>query len=130
MIDAARQEARKNNVDVAFSVGSLTTLPYRQASFDVVLTNIVFLHLDLEEKRRAVSEIARLLKPGARYISAEFGPRARNVLERRLAKGEYTLYPSHLRATGLVITREELSPFPWRLQVFHRVAVKPLSNHG
>ena len=94
-------------------------------AFDVVLTNIMFHHLDLAEKRLAVAEIARVLKAGGRYVSAEFGPRARNPLERRLAKGEYTLYPSHLAEAGLTVRHEELSPFVWGLQVTYRVAVKP-----
>jgi hypothetical protein len=66
-----------------------------------------------------------VLDAGGRYVSAEFGPRACNPLERHLAKGEYTLYPSHLTEAGLTIHREELSPFVWSLQVAYRVAVKP-----
>jgi hypothetical protein len=46
-----------------------------------------------------------------RYVSAEFGLRANNALRRHLAKGEYTLYPSHLTEAGLVITHEELGVF-------------------
>lgn len=130
MIDVARQGARQNGVDVEFCVGSITDMPYPDALFDVVLTNIMCHHLDLVEKRQAVPEIARVLKPGARYVSAEFGPRARNTLVRRLAKGEYTLYPSHLQAAGLRIICEELRPFAWGLEVFHRVAVKARQQYG
>jgi SAM-dependent methyltransferase len=81
-------------------------------------------HLDLAEKRQAVAEVARVLKPGGRYVSAEFGPRAKNTLQRHLAKGEYTLYPSHLTEAGLAITLEELGVFAWGKKVFYRVAVK------
>lgn len=84
----------------------------------------MFHHLDLAEKRQAVAEIARVLKAGGRYVSAEFGPRACNPLRRRLAKGEYTLYPSHLVESGLTIQHEELSSFVWGLKVYYRVAVK------
>ncbi|HUT58533.1 MAG TPA: class I SAM-dependent methyltransferase, partial [Phycisphaerae bacterium] len=107
-------------------------LPYSGASFDVVITNVMYHHLDLAEKRQAVAEIARVLhgpepaagRPGGRYVSAEFGPRARNALQRHLAKGEYTLYPSHLTEAGLAITHEELGVFAWGKKVFYRVAVK------
>ena len=61
---------------------------------------------------------------GRRYVSAEFGPRARNVVERRLAKGDYTLYPCHLAGAGLAVQREELHPFVLGLQIYYRVAVK------
>jgi ubiquinone/menaquinone biosynthesis C-methylase UbiE len=126
MVDVARKDAAKRGLAVDFRVGSITDLPYPDASFDVVVTNIVYHHLDLAEKRQAITEIARVLKPGGRYISAEFGPRARNPLERRLAKGEYTLYPSHLTEAGFTITHDELSLFAWGKQVFYRVAVKPI----
>jgi ubiquinone/menaquinone biosynthesis C-methylase UbiE len=128
MIAVARQGAEKQGLAADFRVGSITDLPYPDASFDVAITNIVYHHLDLAEKRHAVAEIARVLKPGGRYVSAEFGPRARNALERRLAKGEYTLYPSHLTEAGLTITHEELGIFAWGKHVFYRVAVKPAGD--
>jgi ubiquinone/menaquinone biosynthesis C-methylase UbiE len=128
MIAVARRDAEKQGLTVNFRVGSITDLPYPGDSFDVVITNIMYHHLDLAEKRQAVAEVARVLKPGGRYISAEFGPRANNALRRHLAKGEYTLYPSHLTETGLVITHEELGTFAWGKKVFYRVAVKPPVN--
>jgi len=125
MIEVARNDAEERGLIVDLRVGSITDLPYPDAAFDVVLTNIMFHHLDLAEKRQAVAEIARVLRPGGRFVSAEFGPRARNLVERRLAKGEYTLYRSHLVEAGLTLRHEELSPFIWGLQVYYRVAVKP-----
>jgi SAM-dependent methyltransferase len=125
MIEAAQKDAAARGLSVDLRVGSITDLPYPEASFDVIFTNIMYHHLDLSEKRQAVGEIARVLKPGGRYVSAEFGPRARNSLERRLSKGEYTLYPSHLTEAGFIIKHESLEPFIWGLQVYYRVAVKP-----
>jgi ubiquinone/menaquinone biosynthesis C-methylase UbiE len=125
MITAARQNTEKQELAIDFRVGSITDLPYPDAYFDAVITNIMYHHLDLAEKRLAVIEIARVLKPGGRYVSAEFGPRASNTLQRRLAKGEYTLYPSHLAEAGFTITHNELSPFAWGKKVFYRVAVRP-----
>jgi SAM-dependent methyltransferase len=124
MIEAAQKDAAENGLVLILRVGSITALPYPNASIDVIFTNIMFHHLDLAEKRQAIFEIARVLKPGGRYISAEFGPRSRNPLERRLAKGEYTLYPSHLIEAGFTICHDELRPFIWGLQVYDRVAVK------
>jgi ubiquinone/menaquinone biosynthesis C-methylase UbiE len=144
MIAVARRDAEMQGLTVDFRVGSITDLPYPDAFFDVVITNIMYHHLDLAEKRQAVSEITRVLrgpepartehsrrvegKPGGRYVSAEFGPRANNALRRHLAKGEYTLYPSHLTEAGLAITHEELDVFAWGKKVFYRVAVKQPAN--
>jgi ubiquinone/menaquinone biosynthesis C-methylase UbiE len=125
MIDAARQEAEKQGLAVEFRVGSITGLSYPDAAFDVVITNIMFHHLDLVEKRQAVAEVVRVLKPGGRYISAEFGPRANNALQRRLAKGEYTLYPNHLLEAGLIVRHDEVGSFALGRKVCFRVAIKP-----
>jgi ubiquinone/menaquinone biosynthesis C-methylase UbiE len=125
MIAAARRNSEEKGLAADFRVGSITALPYPDASFDAVITNIMFHHLDLEEKRKAVSEVARVLVPGGRYISAEFGPRAANALQRRMAKGEYTLYPSHLVESGLAVTHEEVGPFALGQKLVYRTAVKP-----
>ena len=124
MIAVARRDAKEQGLTADFRVGSITDLPYPDGPCGVVITNIMYHHLDLVEKRQAVSEIARVLKPGGRYVSAEFGPRARNALQRHLAKGEYTLYPSHLAEAGLAITHEELGVLALRKRVVYRVAVK------
>jgi ubiquinone/menaquinone biosynthesis C-methylase UbiE len=128
MIETARKDAAQQDLAVDFRVGTITALPYPDAFFDVVLTNIMYHHLDLAEKRQAVAEIVRVVKAGGRYVSAEFGPRARNALQRHLAKGEYTLYPSHLTEAGLIITCDELSTFAWGKKVFYRVGVKPMGE--
>ena len=125
MIAVAQHDADERDLKVDLCIGSVTDLPYLDVSFDVVTTNITFHHLDLVEKRQSVAEIARVLRPGGRYVSAEFGPRARNRWERHLSKGDYTLYPSHLAEAELTMHHEELSPFVWGLQVYYRVAVKP-----
>jgi ubiquinone/menaquinone biosynthesis C-methylase UbiE len=124
MVAVARQDAAAQGLVVGFLVGSIVELPYPDAAFDVVLTNIMFHHLDLEEKWQAVTEVARVLKLGGRYVSAEFGPRAKTPLQRRLAKGEYTLYPSHLTGVGLSIMHEEVGILALRRKVVYRVAVK------
>jgi ubiquinone/menaquinone biosynthesis C-methylase UbiE len=124
MIAVARQDAEEQGLAVDFRVGSIVEMPYPDGAFDMVLTNIMYHHLDLAEKQQSVVEIARVLKPGGRYVSAEFGPRAKTALQRRLAKGEYTLYPSHLTAAGFTIAHEEVGVMAWRRKVVHRVAVK------
>jgi ubiquinone/menaquinone biosynthesis C-methylase UbiE len=124
MIAVARHDATAQGLAVDFRVGSIVDLPYPDGTFDVVLTNIMYHHLDLAEKQQAVEEIARVLKTSGRYVSAEFGPRARTALQRRLAKGVYTLYPSHLTGAGFTIVHEEVGVLAWRRKVVHRVAVK------
>jgi SAM-dependent methyltransferase len=125
MIEIAQADAEKQGLAVDLRIGSATGLPYPDGSFDVVITNIMYHHLDLEEKRQAVAEIARVLEPGGRYVSAEFGARTPNLLQRRMAKGDYTLYPSHLLEAGFTICHEELSHLALGAHLYYRVAVKP-----
>jgi ubiquinone/menaquinone biosynthesis C-methylase UbiE len=129
MVASTQEIAGKQGLALEVQLGSIYCLPYASASFDVVITNIMYHHLDMVEKQQAVLEIARVLKIGGRYVSAEFGPRARNALQRRLAKGEYTLYPTHFIEAGLEITLEELKPFAWGKKLFYRVAVKEAENN-
>jgi ubiquinone/menaquinone biosynthesis C-methylase UbiE len=124
MIAVARRHAAQKGLMAEFRVGSITALPYPDAAFDVVITNIMFHHLDLAEKRRAVREVARVLKDGGRYVSAEFGPRAANALQRRMAKGEYTLYPEHLTEAGLAIVHEDVGAFALGRKLVYRTARK------
>jgi ubiquinone/menaquinone biosynthesis C-methylase UbiE len=124
MIKTAQRDVEKRGLAADFRVGSILDLPYPESRFDVVITNIMYHHLNLAEKQQAVFEIARVLKPGGRYVSAEFGPRAKNSLQRRLAKGEYTLYPSHLTNAGLELVHEELGMLARLRKVVYRVAIK------
>jgi ubiquinone/menaquinone biosynthesis C-methylase UbiE len=124
MISVARRDAEKQGLAATFRVGSILELPYPDASFEVVITNIMYHHLDLGEKRQAVAEIARVLKTGGSYVSAEFGPKAKNALQRRLAKGDYTLYPAHLTEAGFKIVHEQVGVLAYKRKVVYRVAVK------
>lgn len=60
---AEKQRARRpEGSRVSFYVSTIYTLPFPDASFDFVIQNGVFHHLDDED--RAISEATRVLKPG------------------------------------------------------------------
>lgn len=56
-------------------------LPLEDASQDGVCTLLVFHHLTVEQKKLALAEIRRVLKPGGRFVLADWG-RQRNPLLR------------------------------------------------
>ena len=62
--DTMLAHARGHVPDVEFVLGDATALPFDDASFDAVVAAFVLLHLGAPE--RAVSEAARVLKPGGR----------------------------------------------------------------
>ncbi|MEO6857378.1 MAG: class I SAM-dependent methyltransferase [Solirubrobacteraceae bacterium] len=62
-------ESSIDNVDVV--VGNASELPLADASIDVVLSNYCFHHLRDPDKRRALSEAVRVLRPGGRFVAGD-----------------------------------------------------------
>ena len=122
LINLAKRKTSKNDYNIDFRVGSVLELPYKQNIFDVVFTSIMFHQLDVGEKRKAVQEIYRVLKSNGRYIAAEFGPKAKTKFQRMMAKGEWALYPSHLKEAGFQVIYEDLGEAMWGKKIFYRVA--------
>ena len=68
MLDAARRKATLLRLsNLTFQTGDVTSLPFEQTSFDAVTTR--FCLMFLPEIQKAVTEIARVLKPNA-WIAA------------------------------------------------------------
>lgn len=74
VLERARGKATEAGVDVRFDEGLANALPYPDASFDKVLSSLLFHHLTPGVKRSAASEIARVLRPGGELHLADFGP--------------------------------------------------------
>jgi ubiquinone/menaquinone biosynthesis C-methylase UbiE len=93
----ARAKAAKAGVDVALDHSLASQLPYPDGSFDRVLTSLVIHHLSAEDKRRAMAEVCRVLRPGGEFHIADFGPprgvyaRLVSSLIRRLERAEENL---------------------------------------
>jgi ubiquinone/menaquinone biosynthesis C-methylase UbiE len=70
---AGRELARAGLSDqVQLLVAPATRLPFGDGRFDVVLTSHVIKHLDDEAMAAAFSEVARVLRPGGRFLMWEF----------------------------------------------------------
>jgi|GEM_PF-3313479 len=67
MIDAVRAEASRGQLTLELSVSGIEALPYPANSFDIVLCNYVLYHVG--SIPRALDELARVLKPGGRFVS-------------------------------------------------------------
>ena len=69
MIELARGNCKKNGAKVKLQVAYVDELPFKNATFDYVITIAVIHHLDTKEKRiKAVEEIKRVLKPGGKAL--------------------------------------------------------------
>jgi ubiquinone/menaquinone biosynthesis C-methylase UbiE len=66
-------QARERFPHLRFSLGDVENLPASDDSFDAVLSNIVLFHVT--DPARAISEAARVLRPGGRFVFSQWlGP--------------------------------------------------------
>lgn len=73
MIARAEVKSRAAGVDVAFELAEAGALPFADHTIDVVVSTLVFHHLLDHQKKRALAEIRRVLKPEGQFHLVDFG---------------------------------------------------------
>jgi ubiquinone/menaquinone biosynthesis C-methylase UbiE len=73
MLGRARAKASAANANVQFDRGLAQALPYKDSSFDRVVSTLFLHHLDAAQKRRALKEVLRILRPGGELHVADWG---------------------------------------------------------
>ena len=72
MIAVARGKAERKKLDIDFRVAVIESLPFPDASMDVVTSSLMMHHLPGDLKIRGLAEIYRVLKPGGHLLVADF----------------------------------------------------------
>lgn len=72
MLARAAKKARRAGMDVAFTQAPAQTLPFPDASFDLVLSTVMLHHLPRPGRAQCAREMRRVLKPGGRVLVADF----------------------------------------------------------
>lgn len=72
LIERARQRAAAERLPTTFEVGDAESLPFEDASFDVVLS--VFGSMFAPDQEKAASELLRVCRPGGRIGMANWTP--------------------------------------------------------
>jgi ubiquinone/menaquinone biosynthesis C-methylase UbiE len=67
-IARARHKAARHSQSIDFQLGVIEQLTFPDQSFDVVLSTFMMDHLPDDLKRKGLTEIARVLKPGGRLF--------------------------------------------------------------
>jgi ubiquinone/menaquinone biosynthesis C-methylase UbiE len=80
MIAVARSKAARKKLDVDFRVGVIESLPFPDASMDVVTSSLMMHHLPEDLKVRGLAEVYRVLKPGGRLLVADFMQPSHSIL--------------------------------------------------
>lgn len=73
--DEARKNAEREGVSrtVGLATADVIRLPFPDATFDVILSNLALHDLPGAGRQRAVEEAARVLRPGGRAVLADLG---------------------------------------------------------
>jgi len=100
---ANKQAAARKLTNVTFMEGDVRKLPHPSASFDVVTCAGLF--PNIEDKRGALGEMARVLKPGGRFVVVEFDRTSMTWATRLFFKGMIAAY----KAVSLVFRRFRFS---------------------
>jgi ubiquinone/menaquinone biosynthesis C-methylase UbiE len=83
ILTIARRRLEKAGAQVELRQGYAQELSFPAGAFDLVVSTLVFHHLSDGAKRAAMREVARLLRPGGRFLLVDFGP-PQTVLSRSL----------------------------------------------
>jgi len=81
MIEVAKEKAAKAKAEIDFQVALVEAIPFPDASFDLVTSSLMLHHLPDDLKRKGFAEIRRVLKPGARFLAADFAAESRLGLD-------------------------------------------------
>jgi len=120
----AEAKAERAGVSIQLDRGFAGSLPYPNASFDRVLSSMMFHHLDADEQAKMLREVARVLRPAGRLEMLDFaGPRSGGLGLTRLIHSQARLKDNAadrvlalMRDAGLgeaKLVREERALFMW-----------------
>jgi ubiquinone/menaquinone biosynthesis C-methylase UbiE len=107
----ARRKAERAGRPVRFDQGKAGDLPYPDESMDRVLSAFMFHHLDDAEKRRALAETRRVLRPGGQLHLVDVAGHHRGGFGHRMERSEYLRdnagegIPDRMREAGLTEVR-------------------------
>ncbi len=73
VLEIARAKAAQENVNLTFDQGMAYQLPYPDNSFDRVFSSLVLHHLTTQDRKRALEQVYRVLKPVSEFWIIDFG---------------------------------------------------------
>lgn len=74
MIQKAERKAVEKQLNISYQVGLIEDIPFPDNKFDVVVSSLMLHHLPKDLKRKGITEISRVLKPGGRFVAVDLDP--------------------------------------------------------
>jgi len=111
MVDEAREALETAGQAAAFAVADAATLPFPDASADLLIANGMLYHVP--DRRRALAEFRRVLRPGGALHAWTVGEAHLQELD-ELGRRHLRSFPGNVSAAarfGLENGREQLAPF-------------------
>ncbi len=96
MIAVSRRKAARKGADVTFLEGSIASIPFPENRFDCVICSFMIFHMPEDVRKKGVSEIHRVLKPGGHLFILDAV-----VPEKKRKRSSGTIYDVRLLAPVL-----------------------------
>ncbi len=81
ILETAKVKARKAGIEIQFDKAMSFDLPYRDESFDRVVSSLFFHHLTRENKLKTLCEVKRVLKSNGEFHIADWGLPANSLMK-------------------------------------------------
>jgi ubiquinone/menaquinone biosynthesis C-methylase UbiE len=110
-LERARRKADRAGLPVRWDRGKAGELPYADESVDRVLSAFMFHHLDDAEKKSALAEVRRVLRPGGQLHLVDVAGHHHGRVGRRMLRNEHLRdnagegIPNRMREAGLTDVR-------------------------
>jgi ubiquinone/menaquinone biosynthesis C-methylase UbiE len=110
-LERARRKADRAGLSVRWDRGKAGELPYADESVDRVLSAFMFHHLDDAEKKSALAEVRRVLRPGGQLHLVDVAGHHHGRAGRRMLRNEHLRdnagegIPNRMREAGLTDVR-------------------------
>ena len=110
-LERARRKADRAGLPVRWDRGKAGELPYPDESVDRVLSAFMFHHLDDAEKKSALAEVRRVLRPGGQLHLVDIAGHHHGRVGRRMLRNEHLRdnagegIPNRMREAGLTDVR-------------------------